>query len=263
MTDQRQPTETEEPDFGVDLGEIGPNSSVNSRELLGRTELAAMAGRGDVNLADDDAVEKLVDLVLKKASAKTDQRFSGMQGLVDRKFSQISERLEAIARGEVEGTTDQQENEAERLLASYGDGPDSDEEDVEPEFPDDAQPASDRDEELEQLRAELELSRRKDSHPIGARLLEAAMRAESLDDQVELLEGAFLAALEDALAARGFGQDGAATEPDPVPEVDRNNPPRAPRHGLATALAGAMDEDAADAILGTFGDQKGAFGGRR
>lgn len=179
---------------------------------------------GNANAPDLDAV---VQKAVAAALEQTDKRFQGFQSLIDRKLSDVTRQFK---------TAGLSPEEQEQLEADDN----------------------------EALRRELEIYRMREQFPQGADVLLKIAKAETLDDQLSLIEQALSAGKlsqgEATQAAQAVVEQDAQTGGNeaPVPEVDRNNPQRELTPGLQSAMAGEMTEEKADAVLETF-NQKGAL----
>lgn len=169
-----------------------------------------------------DATPDLASIVQKAvtaALAQTDERFSGFQSLIDKKFERLSKEFK----------TARLSPEEQAQLAEEGEEDD-----------------------VEQMKRELELHRMRDKYPRGVARLLALSSSESLEDQL-----AFAEALEDPKVAAQVEEAvaDAAGDNAPVPEVDPNNPSRPLKSGAQSATAsGKVDSDeVADAILAQYG----------
>jgi hypothetical protein len=160
----------------------------------------------------------IVQQAVKAALAEQDARFQGFQSLMDKKLASLSKEFKTARLSPEE----QAQLEAE-----------SEEED------------------LDLMRRELELHRMRDKFPRGVQRLLALTGAESLEDQLALMES-----LEDPQAAAQAAEAIATAEANetPVPEVDPNNPARPLKAGFSSSVTGGeMTDEMADAILGAAG----------
>lgn len=161
----------------------------------------------------------IVQQAVASALAEQDKRFQGFQSLVDKKLNQLSNQFKTVGLSP----------EEREQLAEEGDEDD-----------------------VDLMRRELELHRMRDQFPRGVARLLALSGAESLEDQLALME-----ALEDPQAAAQAAEAIAQSEATqtPVPEVDPNNPSRPLTAGAQSALASGKvtSEEEADAILSAFG----------
>lgn len=165
-------------------------------------------------------LEALVTRVAAAVEAQTEKRFQGFQSVIDKKLGKLSDQFKTA------GLSPEQQAQLED---------ESENDDV------------------EQMRRELELHRMRDKYPRGVERLLRLSSSESLEDQLafaEALEDPKVAAqVEEAIAEAA---DGAET---PVPEVDRNNPSRPVKAGAQSSItSGVVDNDeTADAILAQYG----------
>ncbi len=184
-----------------------------------------MADLTDQPVEDTDASDQPVgngqatdlDEIVRRAVAASmesvDKRFQGFQSLMDRKLGDVQRQFKTA------GLSPEEQEQLD---------------------------AQDRETEVEMLRRKVELYERQKDYPVGASILAQLTQAESLEDQLSILE--------QALAARAAQAPVTPNADVPVPEVDRNNPARAMKPGVRTALeTGVVDSDeVADAILEAF-----------
>lgn len=167
-------------------------------------------------------IEAIVTRAVAAALGEQDKRFQGFQSLIDRKFRDMSRQFKTAGLSPEEREQLGEEEEGD---------------------------------ELDMLRREVEILRSRDRFPRGADLLTKLSEAETLEDQLSLIEQAFNAGEittgEAAQAAQAaVAQEAASTDTTPVPEVDRNSPGRELKPGLASALSsGGMTDEVADALL--------------
>lgn len=166
-------------------------------------------------------IEAIVTRAVAAALGEQDKRFQGFQSLIDRKFKDISRQFK---------TAGLSPEEREQLEADGGD------------------------DELNELRREVEILRSRERFPRGADLMTKLADAESLEDQLALIEEAFnagaITGAQAAQAADAAVSSDAGGDETPVPEVDRNSPARSLRAGLQSSLqAGEMNDEIADALL--------------
>jgi hypothetical protein len=102
-------------------------------------------------------------------------------------------------------------------------------------------------EDVDLMRRRLELYEMQEQFPRGVARMLKLSGAESLEDQLALMES-----LEDPQAAAQAAEAIATGEgTESVPEVDPNNPSRPLKPGYASSIAsGEMTDEIADAILG-------------
>lgn len=170
--------------------------------------------------ATNGATPDLEDLVTRVAAAVTsqfDQRFQGFQSVQDKKLSALSREFKtARLSPEEQAQLDEETN----------------------------------DDELARLRLENQIYRSREQFPRGADLLSKLTQAESIEDQLAIIEAFASAAAPQAEAPEAPVADGEVL----VPEVDRNSPGRPVKQGARSAIeSGEMNEEIADAILGIAG----------
>lgn len=144
-----------------------------------------------------------------------DTRFSGFQSLIDKKVTPLASELAELK------TAGMSPEEREQL-----------EEDA----------ARQR---MDAVLRENELLKLRQTSPDEVDFLMALEKAESFEDQLELVRERF-----GAKAAQKVEAAVEAAENSPTPAVDQNNPPRDAKQGIGAALdGGEMNDDIADALL--------------
>lgn len=168
-------------------------------------------------------LEQIVSKVVAAVTAQTDTRMQGFQSLIDRKFSTLERQFKTAGL-----SPEEQEQLAEQ----------------------------DKDSRIAELERELALAQSRDRFPKGADLLSKLRGAESLEDQLALIEAAFQAGQisEGQAAQAAQAAANSAGGETPVPEVDRNSPAREIPQGVRSAIdSGEMNDEMADAILNALG----------
>jgi hypothetical protein len=169
--------------------------------------------------ADLDA---LVEKMNAKFTEEFGKRFSGLQGLLDRRDAEYRQLLDDLK------TADLSPEEREQVQASK------------------------LQQEVEQLRRKNEILSMRKSHPDEADLLERFLEAQSLEDQLNLL-ATFRKA--EAPNAPEPVEGEAAADGKPTP-VDKNNPARPSIPDLSAAPE-RMNQDLANQILQGSGNDRG------
>lgn len=163
-------------------------------------------------------LDTIVQRAVAAALEQTDKRFQGFQSLVDKKLQALSNQFKTVGLSP---------EEREQLEAEEGE------------------------DEITTLRRKVELYENRERFPKGADLMARLMEAESLDDQLALIEQAFGPEAASQVAESVAEE---STDETPVPEVDRNSPMRPLKAGGQSALsADEMSEEVADALLANAG----------
>lgn len=159
-----------------------------------------------------------LDAIVQRFAEMTDKRFQGFQSMIDRKFGEVSRNFETKLK-----TVGLSPEEREQLESDSAD------------------------EEIQRIRQENTLLKLRKDKPDAVDFFMEVMSAESLEDQLAIIESK-LGAQAAAQVAESVAE--ATEKPAATPEVDRNNPPRSKELGLPSALAGAeMTDELAETIL--------------
>lgn len=160
-----------------------------------------------------------LDAIVQRIVGETDKRFQGFQSMMDRKLGDVTRQFESKLK-----TVGLSQEEREQL-------------DSETEA-----------QETQRLKQEIALLRLRKDKPDAVDFFMEVMGAESLEDQ--------LAVIEQKLGAKAAAQvaDQVANAPDgtpQAPEIDRNSPSRTKSAGMSSALEGGADmtDELAQTIL--------------
>lgn len=176
---------------------------------------------GEANSPD---LEALVTSAVQKALGNMDERFSGLQSLIDSKVGKVSKEVSQLKTSLSPEETEQLDEDSAQA-------------------------------ELVELRRKVAVMEAAKSHPREAALFMSVMEAESFEDQIAAISAAL--GPEAAQAVADAAEAAAEEAETTTPEVDRNSPARPPAATARLAGHGEMTDEIAEAILKSGG--KGAL----